>query len=81
MKVYFHPEKSIGYNFCRTHINSCDFSLENWACCEVEELLLTDFNVNRDKQSILPIIEWTKALLKENIILFSLPWGARMDSN
>ena len=71
MEAYFHPEKGIGYNFCRTHINSCDFSLENWVCCETEDPLLNDFNVDRDKQQIIPMIEWAKALSNEDITLFS----------
>jgi len=75
MEAYFHPEKGIGYNFCRTHINSCDFSLENWACCETEDPQLTDFNVDRDKQQIIPMIEWAKALSDEEITLFSSPWS------
>ncbi|MFW5749289.1 MAG: glucosylceramidase, partial [Halanaerobium sp.] len=27
LEAYFHPEKGIAYSLCRTHINSCDFSL------------------------------------------------------
>ena len=29
---YFNSEKGNGYTIARTHMNSCDFSLENWAC-------------------------------------------------
>ena len=75
MGAYFHPDKGIGYNFCRTHINSCDFSLENWACCETEDPELKDFNLNRDKQQIIPMIEWAKELSDEEITLFSSPWS------
>ena len=31
IKDYFSTEEGIGYNFCRTHINSCDFSLSQYA--------------------------------------------------
>ncbi len=27
--AYFHPEKGLGYNLCRTHIGGCDFSAGN----------------------------------------------------
>ncbi|WP_413700253.1 hypothetical protein ACLKMH_24005 [Psychromonas sp. KJ10-10] len=83
MEAYFHPSKGIGYNFCRTHINSCDFSLENWACCETEDEQLTDFNLNRDKQQIIPMIEWAKQISEQEITLFSSPWSppAWMKSN
>ncbi|MFT6986255.1 MAG: glucosylceramidase [Psychromonas sp.] len=75
MEAYFHPTKGIGYNFCRTHINSCDFSLENWACCETEDAELNDFNLDRDKQQIIPMIEWAKKLSDQQITLFSSPWS------
>lgn len=75
MDAYFHPEKGIGYNFCRTHINSCDFSLENWACQETEDSELKDFNINRDNKQIIPMIKWAKDLSNEDITLFSSPWS------
>ncbi|MGR5470638.1 hypothetical protein ACPV51_25815, partial [Vibrio astriarenae] len=64
-----------GYNFCRTHINSCDFSLKNWACCEEEDSQLTGFNLARDKQKIIPMIHWAKDIAAEKITLFSSPWS------
>ncbi|WP_028864425.1 glycoside hydrolase family 30 protein [Psychromonas aquimarina] len=75
MEAYFHPHKGIGYNFCRTHINSCDFSLGNWACCETEDPELKDFNLDRDKLQIIPMIEWAKQLSDDEITLFSSPWS------
>ncbi|AXY02519.1 glucosylceramidase [Vibrio alfacsensis] len=75
MEGYFHPEHGIGYNFCRTHINSCDFSLENWACCEEEGSQLAGFNLERDKQQIIPMIHWAKEIAAEEITLFSSPWS------
>ncbi|GAB3522595.1 glycoside hydrolase family 30 protein [Photobacterium alginatilyticum] len=75
MEAYFHPEKGIGYNFCRTHINSCDFSLGNWACCETEDPELNEFTLERDKQQIIPMIHWAKALSEEEITIFSSPWS------
>ena len=32
--AYFHPKIGHGYTFGRTHINSCDFSLDNYAYVE-----------------------------------------------
>ena len=37
MDAYFNPVTGLGYTFGRTHINSCDFSLENWACAETPD--------------------------------------------
>jgi glucosylceramidase len=75
MEAYFHPDKGIGYNFCRTHINSCDFSLGNWACCETEDPELKDFNLERDKQRIIPMIKQAQELANQTITLFSSPWS------
>jgi glucosylceramidase len=75
MEAYFHPTKGIGYNFCRTHINSCDFSLGNWACCETEDPELNDFNLKRDKKQIIPMIQWAKEISNQEITLFSSPWS------
>ena len=38
------------YNMGRTHINSCDFSLGNYALCEQEDSKLTNFYIERDKK-------------------------------
>ena len=35
------------YNMGRTHINSCDFSLSNYALCETEDRNLTNFSIQR----------------------------------
>src|SRR5574338_1236917 len=35
LKADFDPEDGLGYNLCRTHINSCDFALGNYAYDEV----------------------------------------------
>ena len=34
IKAYFDSDSGHGYSFCRTHINSCDFSLGHYAYCE-----------------------------------------------
>ena len=75
MEAYFHPDKGIGYNFCRTHINSCDFSLGNWACCDTEDPELKDFNIDHDKKQIIPMIEWAKEIAEDEITIFSSPWS------
>ena len=47
MKLYFDKEGGIGYNIGRVHINSCDFSLGNYACVEEGDNDLSTFNVER----------------------------------
>ena len=49
LTAYFDPERGIGYNFCRTHINSCDFSSESYAYSEVEgDVNLEHFSMARN---------------------------------
>jgi glucosylceramidase len=75
LAAYFDPDQGIGYSFCRTHINSCDFSLGNWACCETEDPDLKDFNLDRDKQQIIPMIKRAQSFADKEITLFSSPWS------
>ncbi len=36
LAAYFSPDTGNAYSLCRTHINSCDFSLGNYAYTEVD---------------------------------------------
>ena len=36
IEAYFDPKEGLGYTLCRTHINSADFSLGNYAYSEVD---------------------------------------------
>ena len=46
IKAYFDSENGHGYSFCRTHINSCDFSLGNYAYCETNgDYQLNNFSI------------------------------------
>ena len=74
MKMYFDKEDGIGYNYCRTHINSCDFSVGNWTYVEEGDKDLSTFSIDHDKELIIPMI---KDALKYNkdITFFSSPWS------
>lgn len=75
MRLYFDSSIGLGYNIGRTHINSCDFSLGNWSCCEEEDKELKAFNIERDKREIIPMIKQAKSLMNEELMLFSSPWS------
>lgn len=75
IEAYFHPEKGIGYSFCRTHINSCDFSLGNYAYTETPgDIELKDFTIERDKKILIPLIKDSLALAPK-MKIFSSPWS------
>jgi glucosylceramidase len=72
----FDAEKGNGYTVCRTHINSCDFSLGNYAYVEDgADTKLRTFSIARDEKALLPlIVEAQKAAARE-LTLFASPWS------
>ena len=63
------------YNMGRTHINSCDFSLGNYALCEQEDRKLTDFSIERDKKMLIPFIKEALNKASSPILLMASPWS------
>ena len=81
--AYFGKD-GLHYNLCRTHINSCDFALGNYAYLEEEtDANLTGFSIDRDEQYIIPMIQLAKEKASEEIVLLASPWSppAFMKSN
>jgi len=79
LKEYFSSE-GLSYSFCRTHINSCDFSLGNYSYTNTPDL--SKFDISHDISYIIPMIK--KALkINPDIKLLSSPWSppAFMKSN
>lgn len=73
--AYFDPEHGIGYTLCRSHIQSCDFSLGNYAYVTDGDEGLESFNVDRDRMSILPLIRRAADKAGSGFRLFSSPWS------
>lgn len=81
---YFDPEQGHGYTLCRVHMNSCDFSLGNYAHLETPgDVDLTGFTIERDKQALLPFIKAAQKVAQQPIKLLASPWSppAWMKSN
>ena len=75
MRAYFDPLAGHGYNLCRTHINSCDFSTGNYAYCEkAGDMKLESFCIDRDRQALVPMIQRAIRLAGQ-IKLFASPWS------
>lgn len=75
VKAYF-GEEGIGYTLCRTHINSCDFSLGNYAYVEDEkDTTLSTFNRSRDRENIVPFIKAAQKESKRPISFLASPWS------
>lgn len=63
------------YNFCRLHIQSCDFALGNYAYVEdAKDTGLDSFSIERDRKYIIPFV---KAALEKNskIQFLASPWS------
>ena len=77
LDAYFDAETGHGYRLCRTHINSCDFSLGSYAYTEVEgDVDLEHFNIDRDRQYLIPLIRAAqKTAGDDRIKLFASPWS------
>lgn len=76
MKAYFDPENGHGYSLCRTHINSCDFSLGNYAYDEVDgDVDLMHFSIDHDRQDLLPMIKAAFEVAGGPVKLLASPWS------
>jgi glucosylceramidase len=76
VKGYFDQETGLGYSLCRSHINSCDFSLDNYSCSEVPgDRELSAFNLDREEKWLLPFIKQAMAVPGSKFELLVTPWS------
>lgn len=76
LNAYFNPDTGHGYTLCRTHINSCDFSLNNYAYATVAgDTELKHFSVEHDRQALLPMIKAAFNVSGRAIKLLASPWS------
>lgn len=76
LQAYFSPDTGNAYSLCRTHINSCDFALENYAYTEVDgDVGLEHFSIEHDRQALIPMIREAIDLSGGKLKLFASPWS------
>jgi glucosylceramidase len=76
LKAYFDPQTGHGYTFCRTHINSCDFSLGNYSYDEVPgDYELEHFSIEHDRQALIPMIHDAFQVAGGPFKLLASPWS------
>ena len=76
MTSYF-SESGANYSLTRTHINSCDFSLNNYSYAEVEnDTALEHFNIEPDKGDLIPMIKAAQEISPEGFKIIASPWTA-----
>lgn len=76
LEAYF-GETGSRYSLTRTHINSCDFSLENYSYAPVNgDKQLHDFSVEREKRWLFPMIKQAMELSENGFKIIASPWTA-----
>jgi glucosylceramidase len=72
---YFDERSGHGYRFCRTHINSCDFSTGEYAYAEPGDYGLERFSIDHDREHVIPFIEAALEAAGEEVRLLATPWS------
>jgi glucosylceramidase len=74
--AYFSKEGA-HYSLTRTHMNSCDFSVSNYSYTPVEgDKDLEHFNIEEDKDDLIPFIKEAMAASTDGFKIFGSPWTA-----
>jgi len=76
LDAYFSQEGA-NYSLTRTHINSCDFSLKQYAYAMVDgDKHLEHFSIEEDKNDLIPMILEAKSISKDGFNIIASPWTA-----
>ncbi len=77
MDAYF-SEEGANYSLTRTHVNSCDFSLKQYAYAMVDgDKNLVHFSIEEDKNNnLIPMILEAKSISKDGFKIIASPWTA-----
>jgi glucosylceramidase len=76
LRAYFDLHTGNGYSLCRTHINSCDFSLGNYAYTETPgDVELKHFSIDHDRRQLIPMIKGAARVAGEPLKLLGSPWS------
>lgn len=75
IQAYFGKE-GLHYSLCRTHINSCDFSLGNYAYMEdPEDREMKSFSIEHDFLYLIPMILRAQKARGEKLYMLASPWS------
>lgn len=76
LEAYFGDEGA-KYSLTRTHINSCDFSLNHYSYAPVAgDTLLKNFSIDEDRDDIIPMIKDAKEISTDGFKIIASPWTA-----
>jgi len=76
LNAYF-SEGGANYSLTRTHINSCDFSLSNYAyAMKADDKNLDSFSIDKDRKELIPMIKDAMKFSKDGFKIIASPWTA-----
>ncbi|WP_405611638.1 glycoside hydrolase family 30 protein [Polaribacter sp. Asnod1-A03] len=76
IQAYF-SEEGANYSLTRTHMNSCDFSLNQYSYSPVvEDVNLAHFTIKDDMDDLIPMIKDAMNASKDGFKIFASPWTA-----
>jgi glucosylceramidase len=76
LQAYF-GDDGARYSLTRTHISSCDFSLNNYTYAPVEgDLQLENFSIDEDRDDLIPMIKEAMAMSNDGFKIIASPWTA-----
>lgn len=74
--AYF-GESGARYSLTRTHISSCDFSLNNYTYAPTEgDVEMINFSIDEDRDDLIPMIKDAMAISKDGFKIVASPWTA-----
>lgn len=75
LEAYFGPTGN-HYTLCRTHIASCDFSVESYTYAPTPgDLHMRNFSIDPDRKHLLPFIQAAHRHTVNPIRMFATPWS------
>jgi glucosylceramidase len=76
VRAYFHPTEGLGYNLARTHINSCDFSVNSWALADRPgDHALASFTLDPMRRWVMPLLHEARAAGGTDLRFLASPWS------
>ena len=76
IQAYF-SEQGAHYSLTRTHMNSCDFSLNHYSYAPVDDdMELKYFTIKEDKDDLIPMINDALKASKDGFRILASPWTA-----
>jgi glucosylceramidase len=73
--AYFDPAVGHRYTMSRLHINSCDFSLENYTYVSPDDRSLNSFDLSREERWVLPVVRQAQTVAGAPLFLLASPWS------